>query len=205
MDQLLEKCGLTLEDDADLVSHVQRNLMSLYHLPEERITFPGALPIALDQEKLSALAEHVDEYVVTAKSDGLRLFLYLFTNPKTGKPVSIFIDRAFRLYRLMTVASLRYYERFGTLVDGEQQAVLAASGVAVFPDGAKVCWLFFLFFSFFFLFFVHFVSFFFFFRWPSCVLRTLLLKMKQLPKCCTLNMPKALMHYVLSWLPMWPS
>lgn len=89
-------------------------LWGLSCLPPERAHNPAPLPTSLTRKSLCTL--HSNEYVVSAKIDGLRMLLLM--TEFNGIPKAYMIDRPGRVFIIKLMAPLSLFKS-GLLVDGE--------------------------------------------------------------------------------------
>ena len=96
--------------------HVYRQLCKVWGLWEQPSQHnPCAQAVPLQRE---SIAEHnAADFLVTAKTDGVRFQLLLTTRPD-GRPITVMIGRDMCMYEIETMAPENFYTD-GTLLDGE--------------------------------------------------------------------------------------
>lgn len=101
---------------AEFIQDVHELINQLWGLPPSKNYVPCPLPCNLERKDLLELKNN--EYFVTPKLDGLRLFLLLGFTSDTNENYSVFIDRAYNIYTVSVKTSTEsLYD--GTLLDGE--------------------------------------------------------------------------------------
>lgn len=101
--------------DERLRNDVVALVNQLWSLPQTKSHMPCPNPSSLDRTNLSALSNN---YVVSPKTDGIRMFLLIGAMESTEQTYSVFINRAYDIFPLSL--SAKYNEVFdGTLLDGE--------------------------------------------------------------------------------------
>lgn len=103
------------EQERWLKNHVSR----LCHTDPDR--FPGSQPISFSVRDLARLESH--DFWVCEKSDGVRVLLFVLTDPGTGEQTTFIIDRH-NTYRQLSGLYFPHHENprkplLDTLVDGE--------------------------------------------------------------------------------------
>lgn len=96
--------------------HVYQQLCKVWGLWEQPSKHnPCAQAVPLQRE---AMASHdAADFLVTAKTDGVRFQLLLTTRPD-GRPISVMVGRDMSMYEIETMAPENFYAD-GTLLDGE--------------------------------------------------------------------------------------
>ena len=91
-------------------------LQELWDIPKHTKHFPGSHPVPVDSQNIKKIKN--DEYVVALKTDGIRYLLFLTTQPHTGNPIALMIDRTLLMYEICVWANYDFFQ-YGTLFDGE--------------------------------------------------------------------------------------
>jgi hypothetical protein len=108
----------TLSETKDfaLLEDARKLLNLLWNLPIDKRYVPCPNPSNLERKDLPTI--HCEEYVVSPKLDGMRMFLLIGSMETNEKTYSVFINRSFQVFPLRLKS--RYEEVFeGTLLDGE--------------------------------------------------------------------------------------
>jgi len=100
-----------------LVAFLQEQVFRLWNVPYRgRWTSPCMHPVSITRSQWKDVVDHLDDYVVGEKADGVQYFLLLTRTPK-GQDVSVMIDRAGNMYAVSVLAGSEFFN--GTLVVGE--------------------------------------------------------------------------------------
>ncbi len=105
-----------LPSNTDFMRDVQLLVNQLWGLPADKKYVPCPLPCNLERKDLETLKNN--EYLVTPKLDGIRLFLLMGFTDQGNNNYSVLIDRAYKIYPLaLRTQQEELYD--GTLLDGE--------------------------------------------------------------------------------------
>jgi hypothetical protein len=100
----------------EIISQAWRMSKTIHHNPSPN-------PISLEKRHLALLEQHLTEFVVTEKSDGVRYQLVLGMN--NGQGFAVMVNRRMQMYEVPIYANPDYFK--GSVFDGE--LVLDTSGV----------------------------------------------------------------------------
>jgi hypothetical protein len=123
-----------------LCTYLHSELYRLWDLPWQGMwRSPCLHPMSISRAQLHKVLDHVGDFVVSDKPDGVQYFLLLTRTPQ-HKQVAVMVDRTGAVYTVMVVADNAYFD--GTLLVGELAWVLesittdaSSSQVVVNPNG----------------------------------------------------------------------
>src|SRR6185369_6689717 len=96
--------------DEELLTELKKIILSHWQVTDERDFFPAPQPVSLERRDLSKLIEH--EYLVCAKSDGMRFLLVCYGGN------CYMVDRAFKFYKVnLTFKNTELYNSNGPFKD----------------------------------------------------------------------------------------
>jgi hypothetical protein len=105
-------------NDPELLSTLRDLILRHWEVKDERDFFPAPQPVSLERRDLYKLKEY--EYLVCAKSDGMRFLLVLYAG------VTYMVDRAFKFYKVNVHFKNKelykeepYDHQLGGIFDGE--------------------------------------------------------------------------------------
>jgi mRNA guanylyltransferase len=106
-------------NDEELLETLKKIILDHWQITDERDFFPAPQPVSLERRDLSKLIEY--EYLVCAKSDGMRFLLICYGGS------SYMVDRAFKIYKInlnfknneLYNSNGPYNETLGGIFDGE--------------------------------------------------------------------------------------
>lgn len=105
-----------LPPNTDFIRDVQLLVNQLWGLPADKKYVPCPLPCNLERKDLKTLKNN--EYLVTPKLDGIRMFLLMGFTEMGNNNYTVLIDRAYKVYPVG--ARTQKEELYnGTLLDGE--------------------------------------------------------------------------------------
>jgi hypothetical protein len=127
--------ALTPTEDPVLKNDVVALVNQLWSLPSTKTYVPCPNPSNLERKDLPTVS--CQEYVVSPKTDGTRLFLLMGALETTGQKYSVFIDRAYTLYPVRFAA--KHQELYsGTLLDGEMTREINGDSLFTVFDAVAV-------------------------------------------------------------------
>jgi hypothetical protein len=131
----LDAFTLTRSTDVELMDDVIALINQLWGLPPEKKYVPCPNPSNLERKDLPVVKRN--EYLVSPKIDGMRMFLLLGTNALTDEEYAVFIDRAYNIYPVhLSTRQSDLYE--GTLLDGELRPTVSGDHVYTVFDGITI-------------------------------------------------------------------
>lgn len=126
---------MTKATDTELVEDVVALMNQLWGLPPDKKYVPCPNPSNLERKDLPVLQRN--EYLISPKIDGIRVFLLLGTNAITDEEYAVFLDRAYNVYPVhLSTRKSELYE--GTLLDGELVPTVSGAYVYTVFDGITV-------------------------------------------------------------------
>ena len=97
-----------------------KRITTLCGLNRDHVKFPGANPVSMMRRDLEEIrnSQKSIPWMVTEKSDGLRLLLVLTMSPQC-EPVALLVDRSYGIYILPGILFLPHIFVLGTIIDTE--------------------------------------------------------------------------------------